>query len=150
MKRFVLLGIALAAAGCSGGPKIASVSGVVTLDGRPYPNAVVSFQPLGSKDAPNPGRGSAGVTDEKGQFTLRYDGVKNGAVVGKHRVRIFTRLGAEPGQDDGAPDPPPARKPNLVEPIPADWHEQSTREFEVPPRGTKEANFAIVTGRAGK
>ena len=41
--RFLAVGGLLAAAvGCSGGPKYVSVSGVVTLDGEPYGNAVVT------------------------------------------------------------------------------------------------------------
>ena len=61
----------LTAAGCSKrSAKIVPVSGVVKLNGKPYPNAVVSFQPIGDDDNPNPGRGSSGITDEKGRFTL--------------------------------------------------------------------------------
>jgi hypothetical protein len=156
---------ALAAAGCGGGPKIAEVSGVVTLNGKPYPNAVVSFQPLGSKDNPNPGRGSVAETDQNGRFTLVYDGSERGALVGKHRVRIFTKIGAELPDTEG--DPAAADSAvkaaakagktgkggrrvmgmSTLEPIPAEWNENSTKEFEVPAQGTSEANFAIQNPR---
>jgi hypothetical protein len=50
----------LSALGCSkSGPKFVKVSGVVTVNGVPYPNAVVTFQPMGTEDNPNPGRGPA-------------------------------------------------------------------------------------------
>src|SRR5881409_1494611 len=77
-------------AGC-GEAKYVKVSGVVTLDGQPYKNAVVSFQPISSEGNPNPGRGSTGLTDENGRYTLVTDDGHTGAVVGKHRVRIQTK-----------------------------------------------------------
>ena len=152
MKQGFASGIMLslvAVAGC-GEAKIVSVSGVVKLDGKPYKNAVVSFQPMGSREAPNPGRGSASVTDENGHFTLIYDGERPGALVGRHRVRIFTRLGGEPSKDDGAESASEVKPQRLAEPIPAEWHENSQKEFQVPPGGTNAANFDIETKTAGK
>ena len=56
MRRYGLFTFGVVAAtlvaGCSGdSPKLAPVSGVVKLDGKPYHRAVVSFQPTGAKDA---------------------------------------------------------------------------------------------------
>jgi hypothetical protein len=74
--------------GCSGGPKIALVSGTVTLDGKPLPNARVNFQPAGD-DRLYPGVGSYGKTDKNGNYSLNLiDGTGKGAIVGKHRVMI--------------------------------------------------------------
>lgn len=148
MNRYMIFACAILFAiqpGCGNKPKTAKVSGVVTLNGAPYKGAVVSFQPLGGKDNPNPGRGSAGVTDDQGRFSLIYDGDKNnpGALIGKHRVRIFTQLGGEKGADDGVESPPPDPK-KMTEPIPVEWHEKSTKEFEVPAGGTDKANFDII------
>jgi hypothetical protein len=81
---------ALAAVGC-GGPRYVPVSGVVTLNGKPYPGAVVNFQPVATGGDAYPGRGSYGHTDSEGRFTLVVDDKVKGAVVGKHRVRIATR-----------------------------------------------------------
>src|SRR5262245_30980421 len=79
-----------AAAGWDHGPKYVQVSGVVKLNGKPYPNAVVSFQPKATPGNPNPGQGSAAITDATGRFVLKtYDG-HDGAVAGKHQVRIQT------------------------------------------------------------
>ena len=120
------------------------VSGVVTLNGKPYGKAAVSFQPIGDLKNPNPGRGSSAYTDENGRFALISD-EHNGAVVGKHLVRITTRSGqqvaAEPGL--GSPDNAPANR--SVDPIPLEWNWESQKEFEVPPGGTDKANFDIVT-----
>ena len=144
MKRIVVAGVvaALAAAGCND-LKLASVSGVVKLNNRPYKNAVVSFQPLGTKDNINPGRGSAGITDENGRFTLTYDNVRPGAVAGKHRVRIFTHYRAVPVKEGEGEEPLAARGKPFVELIPAEWNELSEKDFEVPARGTDQANFDI-------
>jgi hypothetical protein len=141
----VLAAAVFAAAGC-GGSNIVPVSGTVTLNGKPYKNAIVSFQPLGSKDNDNPGRGSSGRTDDQGRFTLIYDGKENGALVGKHRVRIFTDIGAAAGDaplDDKTESNPKVRVKWTGEPIPPEWNELSTKEFEVPSGGTDKADFAI-------
>lgn len=151
--RIACAGLLLAlCAGCGGGPRIAPVSGVVTVNGKPQKGLIVSFQPLGSKDNPNPGRGSTGVTDENGRFTLSYDGAESGAVVGTHRVRIFSDLGADIPDTEGdfkAADAAAkaARGKRVRETIPIEWHEKSEKTFDVPPGGTDRADFDIETAR---
>ncbi|MFO0847377.1 MAG: carboxypeptidase-like regulatory domain-containing protein [Gemmataceae bacterium] len=148
-----LLAVGLAGGCGGGGPKLARVTGVVTLDGKPYPNAVVSFQPMGGKDNPNPGAGSMGVTDEAGRFELMYENTSRGAVVGRHRVRISTQPGKgtkdDPAYASGSPDgevQPKGAKPNFeYDPIPLEWNEKSEKTFDVPPEGTDKANFDIVS-----
>jgi hypothetical protein len=140
------------AAGCGPGPKFARVTGVVTVNGKPYKNAVVSFQPMGTLANPNPGRGSSGLTDEAGRFALQTDEGQSGAVVGKHRVRIMTNYtnGFTFDADVGSPDDVPAGSTKaLIDVIPPEWNALSTKEFDVPPRGTNDANFEIV-GRKRK
>jgi hypothetical protein len=135
------VGLALVfAAGCGDGPKFAPVSGVVTLNGKPYPHAAVTFQPLGTGDNPNPGRGSAAYTDENGRFVLKTDDGRAGAVPGKHRVRIMTRYDVLTGGKESREG---ERGPKLMDdPIPREWWApESTKEFEVPPGGTDQANF---------
>ena len=149
--------------GCGGGPKLARVTGVVRLDGKPYPNAVVSFQPVGGKDNPDPGKGSMGVTDADGKFVLLYDNTTEGALVGKHIVRISTQPGKgtkdDPAFETGSPDGvilPKDAKPDFeYDPIPMEWNEKSTNTFDVPAGGTDKANFDIVSppkkaGKGGK
>ena len=141
----VVLGIA--AAGCGGGPKYVPVSGVISLDGTPYGEAVVSFQPVASEGNANPGRGSSAETDASGRFALKSDELKEGAVPGKHRVRIMTRgnnvvtFDPSTGSPDGGAPAPRGK----VDPIPLEWSAESTNEFEVPAGGTDKANFDIVT-----
>jgi len=133
--------------GCGGsGPKYVPVSGTLTLDGKPYGDGVVVFLPKATSTNPNPGRSSAGETDANGHFVLKTDDLKNGAVVGKHLVKISTRgpvMQFDPAT--GSPDTAPANVKRDL--IPAEWNTMSEKEFEVPPNGTDKANFDIVTKR---
>lgn len=74
-------------AGCSNTPddmpKIAPVSGVVTLDGQPLPDAEILFQPTS-------GRASTGMSDENGEYTLLFNRNTYGAKVDNHDVSIIT------------------------------------------------------------
>lgn len=131
-------------AGC-GAPKVVPVSGVVKVDGQPCKNVVVRFQPAGGEDAPDPGHASLAVTDADGRFTLVYDGERPGALVGRHRVRIFPQL------DGNTEATVLDRRMRVEKPptIPAEWNESSTKEYDVPAGGTDRANFDIATGAAG-
>src|SRR5262249_9456960 len=126
----------------------APVSGTVYLNGKPLANALVQFQPIGTRENPNPGRGSFGATDANGKFTLRYDGEKDGAVVGNHRVAITTMINkqkVEIDPDKGSPDGvDPAQKPG-PEKIPARYNDKTTLTFEVPRGGTDKADFRLET-----
>ncbi len=102
----LLLGAVLASTLGCGDSKVGSVSGTVKLDGEPLANAVVIFQPLGDGKM-NPGVGSIGRTNDKGEYRLHLIGGGNGAVRGKHRVEISCPI------DDGqnSPDEDRATKP---------------------------------------
>lgn len=143
MQHLAAASLLAAVIGCSGDGNYVPVSGVVSLDGKPYGKAAVSFQPIGNKDNPNPGRGSSAYTDDNGRFVLISDNHK-GAVVGKHLVRITTRakeLASEPGV--GSADGAVSGRP--IDPIPLAWNAESQIQFEVPPQGTDQANFDIPT-----
>jgi hypothetical protein len=133
--------------GCDGGGRYVPVSGVVTLDGKPYGEAVVVFAPKATEGNPNPGRSSAGETDANGKFVLKTDDLKEGAVVGKHLVRIMTRgnnvVTFDPTK--GSPDSTAPAPRGKVDPIPLEWSAYSDKEFDVPAGGTDKANFDIVT-----
>jgi len=145
LRRFVA-GAAVAvlalAAGCGGGGrKIVPVSGVVYFNGEPAKNVIVTFQPLGEKSDDNPGRGSSAYTDENGRFVLVYDGEKPGALTGKHRVRISPQWVSRKAADDRGEGP--AGGVTLNYPIPQEWSDMSTHDFEVPAGGTDKADFHI-------
>jgi hypothetical protein len=122
----VFLGLVLVA-GC-GGSRLAPVSGTVTLDGLPVENAGVMFQPIGDGQL-NPGAGSFGRTNAKGEFTLELiGGGGKGAVVGWHKVHID----------------PPVEAPNIK--IPRKYVFKSELKFEVKP-GDNTVNFPLSTKR---
>ncbi len=57
---------------------------MVTLDGKPVPNAFVVFTPKGA------GRPSQTKTDTEGRFTLKFNASNDGALVGDHSVTVST------------------------------------------------------------
>ena len=80
----------------------------------------------GTLKNPNPGRGSMGVTDEEGKFTLRVNGKQSGAAVGKHKVAISKQIAQR-------------------ELIPSKYNRDSKLEFEVPPEGSEQADFPLTS-----
>ena len=125
----VLVAVALVS-GCGGGP--ASVSGVVTLDGKPVEGATVTFNPA-SGDGGGLG-GSYGKTDAEGRYTLRTVAAdKPGAAVGKHKVTISAAK-ADPANPEGA----------AKDLIPAKYNVKSDLTFDVPSGGTDKADFALT------
>jgi hypothetical protein len=136
---FLALGWAVLGAGC-GSDNLAPVSGRVTVDGKAAADVLVTFQPLGSKDNPNPGRGSYGKTDADGRYRLTLVGKEHrpGAVVGKHRVELRAPAVPNPANPDGPPLP--ARMT-----IPKQYNFESTMQFDVPRGGTSAADFEIKT-----
>ena len=142
MVRSVLLATAGALLlGCSKGPHdIVPVSGRVTVNGKPYANLAVSFQPAVSDKGNHPPPGSGGMTDNDGRYTLKVVGTdlagRTGAVVGKHYVSITYFIERDPF-DDGPPKVKPA-----VE-IPARYTSGKLLTFDVPSGGTNKADFDL-------
>ncbi len=76
-----VLALPLAAGGC-GGPRFLHVTGRVTHKGQPVPSTQVFFLP------DNGERRSIGLTDDDGNFTLRYSRSQGGAPPGKYTVYL--------------------------------------------------------------
>jgi hypothetical protein len=136
--------LVLSILGC-GNTRYVPVSGVVTLDGKPYRNAVVMFQPMATQDNPNPGRGSSGSTDENGRFSVKTFEGQAGAVIGKHRIRITTKVSEKLGGYEVWDAAKNEAVKALTDPIPREWNYDSKQEFDVPSGGTDQAKFDIVT-----
>ncbi len=83
---FPLLAVSLLVmlVGCSKDAASANVSGRVTFNGQPLVKAVLLFSPVDGS------RASTGVTNENGEYTLRFTPSNEGAVVGEHKVIIST------------------------------------------------------------
>ena len=71
------------------GPVTAPVQGKITLDGEPYPNAILNFSPVGG------GPAGIGKSDASGTYEI-YTAGKRGAVHGTHKVSIVTEVVADP------------------------------------------------------
>jgi hypothetical protein len=129
--------------GCSNGHKFAPVSGRVTLNGQPLAGVTVDFQPLGSSQNSEPGPGSTAVTDADGRFVLhsQLEKSRQGAVVGKHQVRIWPAEGSQAPDQDAEAVQPKGAKRKL---IPGRYHVNSELTFTVPPGGTDQANFELI------
>src|SRR5262249_34258094 len=104
-------GLAVAAAGCGGGPALAPVTGTVTMNGKPLANVQVEFWP--QDGAPR----STGATDAAGRYTLTTDGAgKPGAVGGRHKgarydLAVYAQSGIRPREDTNIREKP-ARFPH--------------------------------------
>jgi hypothetical protein len=80
---YIALIAAIAMTGGCGDPDIFSLTGKVTLDGKPYERLIVYFDPIGRKvDAFHFG---VGETDAEGNLTLRSS-AGPGLAAGKYRV----------------------------------------------------------------
>ena len=98
------------AGGCKRTPACAEVDGLVTLDGDPLPDVVVTFYPVvegaDGKDPANDAKDklpqSSAATDQAGRYVLKCDTGKPGAVPGKHRVVVTPPFVRE---SDDAPPP---------------------------------------------
>jgi hypothetical protein len=101
--------VLLSAAGCGGsaGPKLVPVSGVVTIDGEPFPKANVAFHPDVSKGNKFPQYIPAGAADESGKYEL-VTTARKGAPEGWYKVVVI------------APSPPPGAEAPKVGPPPFD------------------------------
>lgn len=113
-------------AGCNFGPRadyhkldLVDISGTVTLDGRPLPGALVTFEEPDQTF-------SYGRTDASGRYRLMLNSEKSGIVPGEKLVRISTTATA--GEDEGDEEDPDAKttggaaNPELV---PARYNRQS-------------------------
>lgn len=103
---------------CGGPENVSGVSGKVTLDGQPLPDAMVTF-------SPNKPEGSAaiGKTDSGGQYKLSYPGGFSGAHLGENRVIISTYVAGDPDAD------PP--RPAVPEKVPAQYNTNTTLKADV-------------------
>jgi hypothetical protein len=86
----VSLAVCLAALSGCGGPAMAPVKGKVTWKGKPVREAAITFSPVGkSADETEPGKPGTGFTDEEGNYVLSTFKVRDGALIGSHRVTVM-------------------------------------------------------------
>lgn len=118
-------------AGCGPAYTLGRVSGVVTLDGSPLPQATVTF-------SRGEGRMAVGVTDEVGRYLLQYTHRQEGAELGTHTVRITSHIDAASGEGGLAAI---AGRPEL---LPARYHNKTELTATVTP-GSNTINFDLTS-----
>jgi hypothetical protein len=91
---FGLTAATLFAAGCGSDVELGGVTGRVTMDGKPLPEALVRYIPEGG------GRSAQGRTDADGMYRLDYSAASEGALVGKSNVMITTGSIEDPRHRD--------------------------------------------------
>ena len=127
------------AVGCSKSEfELVPVSGTVTLDSEPIAGGVINFQPVASADATTGGPGSSGRINDEGRFSLTTVRGQPGAVVGTHKVKIFSFSPESPVVSDTDSGPSKER-------VPERYNYRSKLTFEVSTSGTDQADFALTT-----
>ena len=142
----LLLTLALTAAGCFSKAEMGQVSGIVKLDGKPMPEALVEFLPDSDKGTHGPV--SAGITDEEGRFHLLCHDKRDGAVVGSHRVIIQDARSIPQAVSEATPVRPPPPKPSRIPAIYANVANTPLRE-EVKP-GTQTFTLEVSSKSSRK
>ncbi|HEY2412078.1 MAG TPA: carboxypeptidase-like regulatory domain-containing protein [Pirellulaceae bacterium] len=121
--------VAVAACNSEKLPRLSRVSGTVTLDGQPVPEASVVFE------GAQPGEPtSLGKTDATGKYELYYSRGHKGTTVGEHVVLISSYQ----GPTDENPEP-------KKETIPAKYNAK-TEEKRTVKRGTNKIDFELKSG----
>jgi len=123
---------AVVLAGCNNEnlPGLGRVTGTVTMDGKPLPDALVAFEPVDGSAAPAMGR-----TDASGAYELYYSRGVKGAKVGEHTVRVNSYQ--ETGADDNRKIP--------KETVPAKYNVITELKATVK-RGSNSLDFALKSG----
>lgn len=95
---WTFIGVGVAAvvlSGCDGRTKmnVAKTRGQVLCEGEPVQYATVYFEPLKEGKNANVGKQGIAYADRQGNFVVTTYDQDDGAVVGKHRVRVGRPLG---------------------------------------------------------
>jgi len=85
---WLALALLAALSGCRGSGLV-KATGRLTYQGKPVPSTRVTFQP------DDGGRRSTGVTDDDGNFSLRFSRTQEGVARGAHTVYLTYEVSAE-------------------------------------------------------
>ncbi len=85
-----VLVVCAVAAGCGGGPQMATVTGQVTYQGQPVPAGKVMFAPLREGDSSETqSRPGVGIVGPDGRFTVTTYSSGDGSALGRHSVIYY-------------------------------------------------------------
>ncbi|MDR2345440.1 MAG: Ig-like domain-containing protein [Planctomycetaceae bacterium] len=114
---------------------LATVTGIITFDGRPLENAQIQF-------VQNDGFFSYGVTDSNGHYQMQFDSKHKGVKAGKHTVKIWMTMSG-PGFEQLLPD---NFKKNDNEIIPIQYNHDSILSADVEAGKTQSFDFDLKSG----
>lgn len=84
--------------------ELVPVTGTLTIKGQPAGGIMLRFMPDAVEN--NTGPSSSAITDENGNFTLKCDDGRDGAVPGNHVVTFVDMEEERPAQGEEATKPP--------------------------------------------
>lgn len=85
----LLAGFSILTAGCGGSDfPTALTSGRVICEGQPVPHVMVFFEPIQTGEKALVGKQGFAIAEADGKFSISTYGTNDGAVVGKHRIRV--------------------------------------------------------------
>ena len=130
----VALLVSLAAAGCRK-PEIVPVSGRVTFEGRPVPQAILRFLPESRPMA-------SGGTDADGRYSLSTKRPGDGGYLGRHKVMIVPWLPVDSDESAEAAAARTRPRPDIPKP----YHSATTPlSVEVTAKGPNVFDFELAT-----
>jgi hypothetical protein len=141
MRQLILLGCVMTTIGITGCGSDAfpteKTRGTVTCEGEPVGNVFVFFEPLKDGESAIVGKQGIGRADENGVFEVSTYGENDGAVVGKHRVRVAWM--------DGKADPScPCLVDSETDVMEVEIKEGEVNEFEVAlPKQTRRRQMSL-------
>jgi hypothetical protein len=145
MVRRICAGALLAGAvGCGGPSDGLAVTGTVTLDGRPLPDAVVTFYPEGATG----GLGGSGTTGPDGTYALTSARGGTGIAAGEYKVIV-----SRPLRPDGSPPDPhtPPIESDARETLPPIYSDRDASELKATvSKDAKVHDFALQAPRKRK
>jgi hypothetical protein len=143
----LMAAVAVAIAGCGrAATDRRSVSGEVTLDGKPVDGGNIQIDPLDAKQT-----SATGALIQVGRYSIPR---QTGLAPGKYRVRIYwadrkVKADSVPGAPGSAGPPGPMSVAPLKELIPAKYNTESELTIEVLPNDANKFDFALSTGTIG-
>lgn len=144
----VVTTVLAALSGCGGGAATVPVSGTVSLDGKPFPGAVVTFVP----HAGTVGYGGQAQTDDQGNFTAHMqDGTtaegKPGLLPGEYKV-VVNKLVKPDGTVFVASEDEAPIDSNAREVVPAKYSDYQQTTLTANINGSTDAlKFELKSGR---
>lgn len=120
-------------AGCGNSKyDLVTVTGTITMDGKPLEGASVKFQPKGG------GAMSFGKTDAQGRYQLETIHGDPGAMVATHKVSVFKSSGSVDTSTEEV-------QPQVKQLIPERYNYKSELTYEVKPGNNDAVDFTLTS-----